>query len=344
METKIQQKRKELEEINKVYENLLAPVSEPEPCGIRILRCSNCHRIGHRAEGNSGRKSCPNEKCTNYFKCGQERFHNDFRQEKRQVEENLKSLKREIKDLEAEKAMVESYQQSGNSFSSVMRERLRKSNPSKYIKSSALLKDIIILKKYYKNEIPPQSTNDAEEFRSIIEKSYNKEKEWKNDTFEYERFSEYPDFPDAQPKKMKTSIPYQQQFFPFPYPSLPSTFYPYSYPYPCPISAPVQVPSLPMQLPTPVQQSPYPPRSISSAYSQRTIASTISSKEDDCNPFENKLDLLASAASAHTFSKDMGQSDRAEVMLNLQTDEETAKEQEELANTENVEESPEKYM
>lgn len=35
----------------KMDENLLAPVTEPEPCGIRVLRCSNCHRIGHKAEG-----------------------------------------------------------------------------------------------------------------------------------------------------------------------------------------------------------------------------------------------------------------------------------------------------
>lgn len=97
VDTKLQQKKSELADIQKVYENLLAPVTEPEPCGIRVLRCSNCHRIGHKAEGNSGKKSCPNDKCTNYFKCGQERFHNDFRQEKRQVEDNMKTLKREIK-------------------------------------------------------------------------------------------------------------------------------------------------------------------------------------------------------------------------------------------------------
>lgn len=110
VDTKLQQKKSELAEIQKAYGNLLAPVTEPEPCGIRVLRCSNCHRIGHKVEGNSGKKSCPNDKCTNYFKCGQERFHNDFRQEKRQVEDNMKTLKREIKDLEAEKAMLESYQ------------------------------------------------------------------------------------------------------------------------------------------------------------------------------------------------------------------------------------------
>lgn len=49
--TKLEQKRSELDEIHKVYKNLLAPVSEPEPCGLRILKCSNSHRIGHRAEG-----------------------------------------------------------------------------------------------------------------------------------------------------------------------------------------------------------------------------------------------------------------------------------------------------
>lgn len=58
----------------------------------------------------------------------------------------MKTLKRDIKDLGAEMAMLESYQTNTNSFASVMRERLKKSNSSKYSKSSSLLKDIIILK------------------------------------------------------------------------------------------------------------------------------------------------------------------------------------------------------
>lgn len=83
------------------------------------------YRIGHKADGNSGKKNLAQiKKCTNYFKCGQERFHNDFWQEKRQVEDNMKTLKREIKDLEAERAMLESYQTITNSFASVMRGRL----------------------------------------------------------------------------------------------------------------------------------------------------------------------------------------------------------------------------
>lgn len=57
VDTKLQQKKSELADIQKVYENLLAPVTKPEPCGIRVLRCSNCLRIGHKAEGNSGKKN-----------------------------------------------------------------------------------------------------------------------------------------------------------------------------------------------------------------------------------------------------------------------------------------------
>lgn len=38
VDTKLQQKKSELADIQKVYENLLAPVTEPEPCGIRVLR------------------------------------------------------------------------------------------------------------------------------------------------------------------------------------------------------------------------------------------------------------------------------------------------------------------
>lgn len=80
----------------------------------------------------------------------------------------MKTLKREIKDLETERAMLESYQTNTNSFASVMRERLKKSNPTKYPKSSSLLKDVIILKKHYKHEIPPPSRNNAEEFARVL--------------------------------------------------------------------------------------------------------------------------------------------------------------------------------
>lgn len=98
-----------------MYGNLLAPVTEPEPCGIRVLRCSNYTELATKLKVTLVKNHAQIEKCTNYFKCGQERFHNDFWQEKRQVEDNMKYLKREIKDLEAERAMLESYQTITNS-------------------------------------------------------------------------------------------------------------------------------------------------------------------------------------------------------------------------------------
>lgn len=304
VDTKLQQKKSELADIQKVYENLLAPVTEPEPCGIRVLRCSNCHRIGHKAEGNSGKKSCPNDICTNYFKCGQERFHNDFRQEKRKVEDNMKTLKREIKDLEAEKAMLESYQMNTNSFASVMRDRLKKSNPSKYSKSSFLLKDIIILKKHYKNEIPPPSINDAEEFARIIERYTNQENEWKNNHCEPTSAADYQFATnETQPKKPKLQNPYQYpQFFPLPFSP---AFYPFPYqlsnlhppfPIPSPVQAPIQLPPTPVQS---VDPNLYRPNSVPTC--------TISSNEDNCNPFENnQLHLLASAASVQGIAESDG--------------------------------------
>lgn len=46
----------DLAEKQKLYENLSAPVTGQEPCGIEVLRCSNWHRICHKAESNSGKK------------------------------------------------------------------------------------------------------------------------------------------------------------------------------------------------------------------------------------------------------------------------------------------------
>lgn len=87
--------------------------------------------------------------------------------------------------------MLEPYQMNTNSFASVMRDRLKKSNPSKYSKSSFLLKDIIILKKHYKNEIPPPSINDAEEFARVIERYTNQENEWKKNHSEPTSAADY---------------------------------------------------------------------------------------------------------------------------------------------------------
>lgn len=53
-----------------MYENLLVLVIELELCGIRVLRCLNCYRIGYKVEGNFGKKFCLNDICINYFKCG----------------------------------------------------------------------------------------------------------------------------------------------------------------------------------------------------------------------------------------------------------------------------------
>lgn len=124
--------------------------------------------------------------------------------------------------------MLESYQMNTNSFASVMRDRLKKSNPSKYSKSSFLLKDIIILKKHYKNEIPPPSINDAEEFARIIERYTNQENEWKNNHSEPTSAADYQfDTNETQPKKPKLQNPYQYpQFFPLPFSP---AFYPFPY-------------------------------------------------------------------------------------------------------------------
>ena len=197
--------------------------------------------------------------------------------------------------------MVSSSQQNANSFGSVMRERLRKSNPSKYAKSSSLLKDIIILKKHYKNEIPPPSKNDADEFACIIDKSCCQASEYKN------AYSEpSPNSPEknVHPKRVKIDNPYQcPQFFPLPFPS---PFYPYPYPF-SNFQNPFQMPTqAPMQLsPTPNMQA-----AEQSLFHHKPVpTSTISSKEDNFNPFENKLHLLASAASVQSNAKDTKESD-----------------------------------
>ena len=81
--TGLKKKKEEIFELEKLLKKLNKPVQEPMPCGSRSVRCSNCHVLGHKAEGNYGGKSCPNAPCTNYFRCGQDKFHPDYKLEKK---------------------------------------------------------------------------------------------------------------------------------------------------------------------------------------------------------------------------------------------------------------------
>lgn len=79
----------------------------------------------------------------------------------------LKSLMKEIQKKEERAkndldAFVCARQRAATSFFAVMRPRLRKQNPMKYIERSVLDKDLLILKKALANKIPVEETRDWE--------------------------------------------------------------------------------------------------------------------------------------------------------------------------------------
>ncbi|CAC5418124.1 unnamed protein product [Mytilus coruscus] len=151
---KIRQKKQELAD----DEQKLAEIEtfcEPAPQGSLHYRCTNCHVRGHKADNNKGNSVCRNEKCNDYLSCGQKDKHKEYRDDKKKIQNRLKNIKNEIADLEDELVRATAYEaKSGNSFTKVVKDRLRKSNPTKYFQSSVLLRDVMALKTAYDNRIP----------------------------------------------------------------------------------------------------------------------------------------------------------------------------------------------
>ncbi|CAG2223338.1 unnamed protein product [Mytilus edulis] len=87
---------------------------------------------------------------------------------KKQVEEELKLVKKDIKNLELENDTVISYSNSAHSFNALMRHRLKATNPHKYSNSASLMKDLITLKKHYQNNVPSTEQNDKRVFSDIL--------------------------------------------------------------------------------------------------------------------------------------------------------------------------------
>ncbi|CAC5358402.1 unnamed protein product [Mytilus coruscus] len=112
----------------------------------------------------------------------------------------IKNIKNEVADLEDELVCASAYEaKSGNSFTKVVKDRLKKINPSKYSQSSVLLRDVIALKTAYDNKIPTVSQNDKLEFPKKIKEVNAKIKK------EYDSDSSITDSPPC--KKMYTGTP-----------------------------------------------------------------------------------------------------------------------------------------
>lgn len=123
----------------------------------RAKICSVCHLPGHT------KPKCKNGSCTGFHTCRLPAKHPE-------VSKELQELKNLIKDLEKKEAKAKNdlelfssaRQRAASSFFAVMRPRLRKQNPIKYIDRSALDKDLLVLKKALGNKIPLTESKDWE--------------------------------------------------------------------------------------------------------------------------------------------------------------------------------------
>jgi len=115
--------------------------------------CGNCHQSGHN------RNRCRGLKCDFHMKCTMKDKHPEFTKALGEAQKMVATLKK--KTLKPQKQTLEQFtlqmQKSRGSFFAVMRHRLKKLNPIKYLKRQDLDKDFVYLPRVLGNKIPPES-------------------------------------------------------------------------------------------------------------------------------------------------------------------------------------------
>ena len=106
--------------------------------------------------------------------CGQKEKHKEYREERKRLQTKIKNLKDDISNLKLEKEQSNAFAEKNDaSFVKVVRERLRRTDPTKYSNPSKLMADIIALKTAYNGLIPSASQNDKLEFAKHLSKLNN---------------------------------------------------------------------------------------------------------------------------------------------------------------------------
>lgn len=148
-------------QLNSAKDQLALRKKEIDDCDSiaekRAKICSTCHLPGHT------KPKCKHGPCLGFQSCRLPAKHPE-------VSKELQELKALIKDLEKKEEKAKNdlelfssaRQRAASSFFSVMRPRLRKQNPIKYIDRSALDKDLLLLKKALGNKIPLSESKDWE--------------------------------------------------------------------------------------------------------------------------------------------------------------------------------------
>ena len=156
----------------------MLPVQEPPSMGNMTSVCSNCHRKGHRADGNKGKRDCILSRCESYFSCGQKTKHPEYGRMLTEKKKQLANLKDSVKEIQEQLDMLRKFvnKTSETNFMMDVKRRLRICNPQKYRDVSLLLKDTRTLKVAYKGKIPTLDQDDSTEFPRVIKEYRHKVK------------------------------------------------------------------------------------------------------------------------------------------------------------------------
>ena len=156
----------------------MLPVQSLPNMGSMTSICSNCHRKGHRADGNKGKKDCMLEKCESYFICGQKSKHPEYGRQLGEKKKELNNLKESVRQIHEQLDMLRKFVEKTRetNFMLDIKRRLRITDPKKYRDVSVLLRDTRTLKVAYKGKVPPVDQNDSEEFPRLIQQMRHKVK------------------------------------------------------------------------------------------------------------------------------------------------------------------------
>ena len=114
--------------------------------------CGNCHQSGHN------RNRCRSLQCDSHMKCRMKDKHPEVAKSLVEAQKMVATL---IKNSETAKQTLEQFtlqmQKSRGSFFALMRPRLKRLNPIRYLKRQDLDKDLMYLQRVLGNKIPPES-------------------------------------------------------------------------------------------------------------------------------------------------------------------------------------------
>ena len=153
IQTQIKSATDQLEIVRNQYEQ----ASSKANGGRAGKLCTRCHQPGHY------RACCSNPTCMDMNNCGASEKHPESKIEITELRKLIKDLqKKEAKASEELQSFKLAKERSVNSFFAVMRPRLRRQNEGRYVNRFSLDKDLILLKKIFKNKIPIDTSRDWE--------------------------------------------------------------------------------------------------------------------------------------------------------------------------------------